>query len=617
MVTRDQYGYGLDGQTNGASVYRYPISGGTSIEADGGKGNDTFEIAAGITTPAQLKGGEGSDQIMSGDGNDTLEGNAGDDAIYGRAGTDNIFGNEGDDLLGGGLGADVIDGGVGSDTASYLSSASGVTANLALNQFSGGDADGDTLKDIENLEGSNFNDTLTGNEAANTLHGQAGDDSLFGNDQDDVLLGGVGADRLNGGAGIDTAAYLTSKEGVSVNLETGVASGGDAAGDSFVEVECLSGSELNDSLTGNSADNRLFGDKGEDSLDGGAGDDLLVGGAGKKYNDNPKQATDRTVQDPGIEFVDTLRGGAGNDTLVAGGGIDLPGADGKLTAVPFGGGGADKLFGGIGNDTYVLDPLTGGGTQIQDDSGIDSLKLTTVTSTPGNQARSTPTQITATPVNINRAIPTKELTGLQRNGSNLSIDLNKDGIINAKEDLTVLNFFSKSGTQAGAGFIESVGNLSGNEVLNFLRNIPTDGDDVLIGTPGDDVISGGAGNDTINGGGGNDTLLGGDGDDTLLGEDGNDTLLGGNGNDKLLGGNGNDLLAGNAGKDRLTGGKGKDRFVFDINAPFNKAKMGVDIITDFTRGQDKIVLDRTTFTRLKGSKLKSSNFASVQECSSG
>ncbi len=45
------------------------------------------------------------------------------------------------------------------------------------------------------------------------------------------------------------------------------------------------------------------------------------------------------------------------------------------------------------------------------------------------------------------------------------IDLNKDGVVSAINDLAILDFFGSTGI--GAGFIETVGNLSGNDILNF------------------------------------------------------------------------------------------------------------------------------------------------------
>lgn len=134
------------------------------------------------------------------------------------------------------------------------------------------------------------------------------------------------------------------------------------------------------------------------------------------------------------------------------------------------------------------------------------------------------------------------------------------------------------------------------------------GDDWLMGGPGDDLLRGRSGNDLLEGGEGNDTLLGGtsdnlllggpgddllrgsasddslDGGDTLLGVDGDDLLRGSPGDDLLRGGRGADTLEGGEGNETLRGGPGADRFVFGPGH-------GDDIIVDFGRGPDRLLLD--------------------------
>ncbi|MGO4841892.1 calcium-binding protein, partial [Rhizobiaceae sp. 2RAB30] len=117
---------------------------------------------------------------------------------------------DGDDVLAGLGGADQLVGGAGIDTIVYQSSAAAVTINLATGAASGGDALGDTLIDIENVEGTVFNDVLTGSAVANRLDGVNGDD---------ILAGLGGADALIGGGGIDLADYSASTSGVTVSLQ--------------------------------------------------------------------------------------------------------------------------------------------------------------------------------------------------------------------------------------------------------------------------------------------------------------------------------------------------------------------------------------------------------------
>ncbi len=123
-------------------------------------------------------------------------------------------------------------------------------------------------------EGTQFDDTLTGDAGANWLHGRQGDDVIDGGAGDDLLSGGAGTDPdggplygsdiLNGGDGNDTVDY--SREGqvaaVSVNLATGVY-GGQAAGDSLTSIESITGAIFNDVLIGDAGVNELNGHDGE------------------------------------------------------------------------------------------------------------------------------------------------------------------------------------------------------------------------------------------------------------------------------------------------------------------------------------------------------------------
>ena len=133
---------------------------------------------------------------------------------------------------------------------------------------------------IELFIAGSGDDTVIGNEADNHLEGSYGNDTLVGGDGDDWLFGGPGADRLDGGADGDGASYDFSS-GVRVDLGAGVASGGEAEGDTLRGIEHLAGSPQDDALTGSDATNWLFGRDGNDTLAGGDGDDYLEGGAGE------------------------------------------------------------------------------------------------------------------------------------------------------------------------------------------------------------------------------------------------------------------------------------------------------------------------------------------------
>ncbi len=110
-----------------------------------------------------------------------------------------------------------------------------------------------------------------------------------------------------------------------------------------------------------------------------------------------------------------------------------------------------------------------------------------------------------------------------------------------------------------------------------------EGQDTLVGGTGVDVLYGNEGNDLIYAGSGDNFLYGNQGNDTLMGGEGNDVLYGGKGDDLLIGGDGEDWLFGDLGNDILMGGEGPDRFIIRKSA-------GVDLIVDFTEGEDLIGL---------------------------
>jgi Ca2+-binding RTX toxin-like protein len=240
----------------------------------------------------------------------TFNGTKGSDTLLGTDSGDTIYGNLGDDFLKGFGGADLLAGGQGVDTAIYADSTVGVVVNLAQGRGYGGSAEGDTLASIENVYGSPYNDTLTGDDQANLLlgldgndilKGGGGADTLDGGFDDDTLKGGGGADMLVGGPGVDTANYSMAEVGVTVLLQANVGSFGEAHGDRYSGVENVTGSAYRDHLEGDTSanvlrgldqDDELYGNYGQDTLDGGAGSDRLYG-----QRDN-----DRMIGGPGNDF---------------------------------------------------------------------------------------------------------------------------------------------------------------------------------------------------------------------------------------------------------------------------------------------------------------------------
>ncbi|MEQ1950372.1 calcium-binding protein [Mesorhizobium sp. CN2-181] len=232
--------------------------------------------------------------------------------LIGTSKRDYLRGSAFNDVLQGGKGMDSISGGSGNDTVSYSLSNAGVTIDLRLDfqDYSLGDAKGDYIRGIENVIGSGFADSLTGNE---------GDNRLFGGSGNDRLVGRLGNDHLAGEAGLDTVSYADAVAAVNVNLANSALNTGEAKGDTYNSIEGVEGSAFSDTLDGDAGDNVLAGLDHMDVLNGGAGNDTLLGG----------------------EAVDRLNGGDGNDILIGG-------ADG------------DHLDGGKGSDTASFSDAANG-----------------------------------------------------------------------------------------------------------------------------------------------------------------------------------------------------------------------------------------------------------------
>jgi Ca2+-binding RTX toxin-like protein len=201
------------------------LRGGAGADAlDGGGGNDTADYALSpLAVTVDLLNHAASGGEASGDTLVSIENVIGSDAgaerdfLYGDNGANSLYGLAGSDILEGGGGADTIDGGTGWDTARYLHSASGVTINLETNVNTGGEAQGDMLYGVENVQGSNYNDSLTGGAGNDSLSGGGGADTIFAGAGIDALIGGSGNDIfvLSNTSGIDTISDFSRVSGNS------------------------------------------------------------------------------------------------------------------------------------------------------------------------------------------------------------------------------------------------------------------------------------------------------------------------------------------------------------------------------------------------------------------
>lgn len=266
---------------------------------DGRAGNDHLEAASLAST---VTGGTGDDEILvrfdhdlaSWDGISTLTHNGwregvhrmtvnGDDHGSTESGTDTITFSaqniviEGTNIPFTGCGVSVH---LEWNTFSFTGVAYDIETGLPNGAWETNSYSGD-IYGVENVVGTDFyDDSIVGDGGVNHLSGRRGDDSLRGGEGNDVLDGGRGADWLDGGHGIDTATYAGSSAGVQISLTEGVASGGDAEGDTLVDIENLIGTNWADILEGSSDANVIDGGARDDIIDGAGGNDVLIGGSG-------------------------------------------------------------------------------------------------------------------------------------------------------------------------------------------------------------------------------------------------------------------------------------------------------------------------------------------------
>lgn len=268
----------------------------------------------------------------------------------------------------------------------------------------------------------------------------------------------------------------------------------------------------------------------------------------------------------GSSGADRIGGYGGNDKIQAGAGNDLLlGFAGSDTLN--GGTGADTMVGGAGNDSYYVD-----------NAGDRIFETTTPSGT-----------IDAGGIDLVYSYRSSYTLGLHvENGRILSTgtaSLTGNGLANVLHAGRGNNVLDGSAGSDTVSYANGVGGTTGVRV-----NLALSGSQATGGSGSDKLIS----IEKLIGSKYSDNLTGNSLGNSLSGSSGNDVLKGAAGNDVLIGGSGDDLLVGGTGLDQLTGGSGKDRFDFNsIGESLANSRVrgsGPDVITDFTRGQDKIDL---------------------------
>ena len=464
--------------------------------------------------------------------------------------------------------------------------------------------------------------------------GGTGNDKLYGGAGNDDLTGGAGNDTLDGGLGFNCADYTTATTNLSINLQTGSATGLDKLGiaaigvDKLVSIQeacagsgndvLIGASTVSSQLEGGVGNDTLTGGSSADTLIGGTGTDILTGGTGADTFSVATGATD-TITDLGLGGSDILTvasGATANATISAAWTATTGTVNNGTVNITSNGFAVNLSAIATGNGFTVTD--TGAATTLTGSSGNDSLNggsnADTLIGGLGNDV-------------LNGNAGADSMYGGAGNDTYV-VDNTGDKVYDV----------SAPGQLADAGGVDTVKSSVNYSLGNFIENLTLTGTLGLVGNGNElaNVITGTSANDTLNGAAGNDTLIGGAGADMMYGGAGNDTyvvdntgdkvydvsapgqladaggvdtvqssmnyslgnfienltltgtvgliglgnelaniITGTSANDTLNGAAGNDTLIGGAGNDSLTGGAGIDSFTVDS---------GTDTITDLGVG---------------------------------
>jgi Ca2+-binding RTX toxin-like protein len=552
------------------------------------------------------------ENVIASEQDDTITGNSTNNTLDGNKGSDTFYRSAGDDTINGGTSEsgdkDIVDYSVhGGDTTNTTTTAAiTLTATNAVYSVAKSDGGTDTLTEIEEVRGSDSNDTMTGdttNATADTFYGGAGKDTLEGGAGDDNLSGEAGddifkatgiqdgADTIDGGAnGSDTVDYSaitdsdnnSAEGGLKITLNDTLAAdfdldadedgtfSNDDNNDTITNVENVTGTQNDDEITGDDKDNTLKGEGGDDTLVGGKGNDTLDGG---------------TTNETDGDWVDY-------DYLTEQSVVTVDGVDTKAKGVAVNIGDTDKF--GVTKES-AKDINTG--------SEVGSDSITNIENIKGS--KNDDTLIGSSGDNtLDGGAGRDTLSGgdgddFLQGGDGIDIADYSD----ATEDLTVNiadgdnKFISTSQGSDSFRNIEGVIGGSGNDTLegstgaNELKG--SGGDDTLLGygaSTGTDILDGGTEGDlgdfvsfdyldsgksaVIDLADGNvQDILAGSGVDNVQLID-IENALGGKGNDTIYGSSDRNIISGNDGADALVGRSGADIIIGGSSESDNEINAG-------------------------------------------
>jgi len=188
---------------NAHNNYFEGMRGADTIDGRGGDGNAVLymhdvQFGGNLGIHANLSTGRITDGFGTVDHVKHIQG------IIGTKFADVMIGDKHNNFFEGGPGADFIDGRGGNNTIQFFHNGhwflggGGVTVDLSAGIVANdGYGTSDTILHIQNVQGSDFADMITGDAHANSLFGNGGNDTLDGKGGNDFLQGGPGADQFD------------------------------------------------------------------------------------------------------------------------------------------------------------------------------------------------------------------------------------------------------------------------------------------------------------------------------------------------------------------------------------------------------------------------------------
>ena len=572
-------------------------------------GDNTIVYSFGLASPdriLEIYGGNGVDRILTEE--DTggiiygppveLRGFGGNDTLGGGNWDDNLYGGDGDDTLTGHGGRDRLEGGAGLDTYRFSRTYWGQ----------------DTINNYAEDHG------IVGPDVLSFGYGISSTDLVVGRQGADLIISRIGsADQITVsgyGNGSDYQGLMLRFADGSVwtaddlRFMGGFAASATNQADELVggaDSDDINGLQGNDTLLGNGGDDILEGGEGSDVIDGGAGSDtaayrLAAAGADGKGLTidlaNPGNNTGEAAGDTYLS-IENVIGSAFDDRLIGDGSANL--LDGGL--------GVDRMYGGLGDDIYVVSQ-TGDKAIELEKQGTDTVLSAISYSLSGqfieNLTLTGTDNITATGNSLNNV-----LTGNSGNNTLAGgTGVDTADWAAATSALTITVDANGDGTVTGAGI--------GTDIFTGIENvIGGSSGDIITGNARSNRIDGGLGYDQMSGGAGNDTYvvdqvgdkvieLNSEGTDTVLssisfslvGQYVENLTLTGSANTNATGNSLNNMLTGNAGNNALAGGTGTDTanwaaatsaltIVLDANG--NGAVSGTGIGTDTFSSIENVV----------------------------